>query len=138
MPGDVSLHQPHVEPCDRADCRHTRRLLAQSCPLVDLDEATEIIVDLTNQACSTADGLDSMAISAYAEAIDYLAKRGIVEIDHQAGRRVTARWVVRCGECGGELEPYTPEDRPHIFWRCVECATAHGVRPDELPENTDA
>lgn len=45
---------------------------------------------------------------------------------------------VRCGECGGELEPYTPEDRPHIFWRCVECATAHGVRPDELPENTDA
>jgi hypothetical protein len=22
--------------------------------------------------------------------------------------------------------------------RCVECATAHGVRPDELPENTDA
>jgi hypothetical protein len=95
MPGDVSLHQPHVEPCDRADCRHARRLLAQSCPLVDLDEATEIIVDLTNQACSTADGLDSMAISAYAEAIDYLAKRGIVEIDHQAGRRVTARWVQR-------------------------------------------
>ena len=95
MPGDVSLHQPHVELCDRADCRHTRRLLAQSCPLVDLDEATEIIVDLTNQACSTADGLDSMAISAYAEAIDYLAKRGIVEIDHQAGRRVTARWVQR-------------------------------------------
>jgi hypothetical protein len=95
MPGDASLHQPHVEPCDRADCRHTRRLLAQSCPLVDLDEATEIIVDLTNQACSTADGLDSMAISAYAEAIDYLAKRGIVEIDHQAGRRVTARWVQR-------------------------------------------
>lgn len=87
------LHQPHVEPCDRADCRHTRRLLAQSC--LDLDEATEIIVDLTNQACSTADGLDSMAISAYAEAIDYLAKRGIVEIDHQAGRRVTARWVQR-------------------------------------------
>jgi len=91
----LDLHQPHVEPCDRADCRHTRRLLAQSCPLVDLDEPTEIIVDLTNQACSTADGLDSMAISAYAEAIDYLAKRGIVEIDHQAGRRVTARWVQR-------------------------------------------
>jgi len=37
-----------------------------------------------------------------------------------------------------QLDPYTPEDRPHIFWRCVECATAHGVRPDELPENTDA
>ena len=27
--------------------------------------------------------------------LDYLAKRGIVEIDHQAGRRVTARWVQR-------------------------------------------
>lgn len=38
----------------------------------------------------------------------------------------------RCGECGGELEPYTPEDRPHIFWRCVECGTAHGVRVDVL------
>lgn len=41
--------------------------------------------------------------------------------------------VSRCGECGGELEPFMPEDRPHIFWRCVECATAHGVRADEWP-----
>lgn len=63
--------------------------------LIDLDEATEIIADLTNQACSTDGGLDSMAISAYAEAIDYLAKRGMVKIDRRAGRRVTARWVER-------------------------------------------
>ena len=89
------MSDPTEAPCGRDECRHMRQLLAQSCPLVDLDEATEIIVDLTTQACATDGGLDSMAISAYAEAIDYLAKRGIVEIDHQAGRRVTARWVQR-------------------------------------------
>lgn len=46
--------------------------------------------------------------------------------------------VSRCGECGGELEPFMPEDRPHIFWRCVECATAHGVRADEWPPGDES
>jgi hypothetical protein len=81
------------DPCERPDCRHHRQLLAQSCPLTDLDEATKIIINLVNQACSFPGGLDSMGISDYAEAIDYLAKRGFVEIDHQAGRYVTARWI---------------------------------------------
>lgn len=89
------MSDPTETPCGRDECRHMRQLLAQSCPLIDLDDATEIIADLTNQACSTDGGLDSMAISAYAEAIDYLAKRGMVKIDRRAGRRVTARWVER-------------------------------------------
>jgi len=52
-------------------------------------------------------------------------------------RAASAVAVSRCGECGGGLEPFMPEDRPHIFWRCVECATAHGVRADEWPPGED-
>ena len=62
------------------------------------DEARDMLFEVVCQACSTwvqsgdpLDGLDSTALSAYADALRYLAERGKVEIVSESGRRVIAR-----------------------------------------------
>lgn len=72
-------------------------------------ELLETLADVINQACSNprtrwfdANGalvegpeeeLDSMALSAYADAMRLLADHGRLVIIDQAGRRVIAKWV---------------------------------------------
>ena len=61
-----------------------------------LAEAREHVEDLTAQGCYySGDGLDSSAISTYADALRYLASIGRVKITHDAGRRVLAEWTER-------------------------------------------
>lgn len=61
------------------------------------DECLDLLIDVVNQACSHRDCphdeeyLDTMALSAYADAIRYLAKRGKVTIITDHGRRVIAK-----------------------------------------------
>jgi len=58
------------------------------------NEALDHLVDVVNQACSDSTGaLDSRALSAYADALRYLALAGKVEITEEYGRRVIGRWV---------------------------------------------
>jgi len=60
------------------------------------DEAIEILTDVVYQSCGKRDCphsdwyLDSMALSAYADAIRFLARQGKVEITSDHGRRVIA------------------------------------------------
>lgn len=58
-------------------------------------ELLDALEDIVNQACgvSGSDTLDSMAITAYASAIQLLAEYGRVKIQTEAGRRVIAEWV---------------------------------------------
>ena len=61
-------------------------------------EAEALVMDLTAQGCTCGDGdLDSLSISAYAEALEWLAARDRVEIVHAKGRRVIARWKAQEG-----------------------------------------
>jgi len=55
----------------------------------------DLIVDLVSQSCSTSDedaDLCSMAISAYEDAIMFLAKKGLVNVKKKVGRLVLADW----------------------------------------------
>jgi hypothetical protein len=68
--------------------------------LAERDELLDALEDVTNQACFIKDPvhgecLDSGALSAYADALNMLAKYGIVEIIEAHGRRVTAKKVQR-------------------------------------------
>jgi len=59
------------------------------------DELLDALCDLVDQHCTydNADGLDSMALSADADALRLLAKHGRVTITSEHGRRVLGRWV---------------------------------------------
>jgi hypothetical protein len=57
----------------------------------ELKECLDLLLDVTYQACGhRTDELDSMCLTAYADAIRYLAKHGLVEIQTSGGRRVIA------------------------------------------------
>jgi len=65
-----------------------------------LKVALDILEDVINQACrieSTEESkgyyLDSIALSAYAEGLRFLAKYGRVEIKTEYGRRVIAKFI---------------------------------------------
>jgi len=68
-----------------ADVTHSKE------PLLD------ILADVINQACCHEGGLDSMALSAYADGIRLLAEYGRVRIIEEYGRRVIAEWVAEDG-----------------------------------------
>lgn len=55
--------------------------------IADLEETLEAAIW---QACSDHGGVDSMAITAYADGIRLLAKRGKLRIESEYGRRVIA------------------------------------------------
>ena len=59
-----------------------------------MDKCLELLCDVVNQACNIGgDKLDSMALSSYCDAIVYLSKKGLVEIQGDViGRRVIAIW----------------------------------------------
>lgn len=60
----------------------------------ELAEATDLVWDLAQQGChydDVDDTFDSNAISTYADALEWLAERGRVEIVVAKGRRVIAR-----------------------------------------------
>lgn len=58
------------------------------------DEAIELLLDTTLQGCDIGGGvIDSGYLSSYADALRFLATHGLVEIQHEAGRRVIARLV---------------------------------------------
>ena len=133
--------------------------LAQSCPLADLDEATEIIVDLTNQARSTADGLDSMAISARRS--DRLPDAPSVGSSRSTTRQVGAsqrRWVAAMTDrffndrlarrpahrtssatpmsAAAAITPYVSAGQfLDAIYQGVEEGWAHTFRPTEPPVN---
>jgi hypothetical protein len=57
-------------------------------------ESLEVLEDMVIQFCSDEGGkLDSRAIAACAEALRLLARYDVVVIEHEAGRRVIARWA---------------------------------------------
>jgi uncharacterized coiled-coil protein SlyX len=57
----------------------------------EIADLQETLCDVTNQACRMDDGeWDSCAISAYAAGMRMLAKRGVIEIKSEFGRRVIA------------------------------------------------
>lgn len=60
----------------------------------NMDDADDLLVEVIKQACGTdrSGEVDSMAISAYADALRYLAKRGRFTIVTDVGGRVTGRW----------------------------------------------
>jgi hypothetical protein len=60
------------------------------------EELLDTLADVINQACyHYGGGLDSMAISAYADGIRLLAAHGRVRITEEYGRRVIAEWIVQ-------------------------------------------
>jgi hypothetical protein len=59
------------------------------------NEALSMIASLVQQHCErdAAGQYDSMAISANAEAMEFLAEHGLFEIDVNCGRRVLGRFL---------------------------------------------
>ena len=58
-----------------------------------LDSLTEDLVDMVVSNCMAADKtLDSFAVSSNADAMRLLADLGKIDITHDHGRRVLARW----------------------------------------------
>ena len=70
------------------ECQRCKELEQQ------LSDFEEIVMDTVHQACYTSadDKVDSMAISAYANALRVLAERGKFVIEQEHGRRVIGRW----------------------------------------------
>ena len=58
------------------------------------------LIDMVNQHCSQCDGeyLDSMALSANADAMRLLAKLGVIEITKEYGRRVIGQFTEKAQE----------------------------------------
>jgi hypothetical protein len=62
------------------------------------EELLEALEDMVNQHCTTTNTkgeiphLDSMALSANADAMRILAKHNKIVIESQYGRRIIARW----------------------------------------------
>lgn len=55
------------------------------------EQLRDALLDVVWQACGSGEGrLDSMALSAYANALRLLAEHGLVTIDDEYGRRVLA------------------------------------------------
>lgn len=64
--------------------------------LADRRNIVAMMADVVGQACPAYgdDGvIDSMSLSAYADAIRFLAEEGVLNIDAECGRRVIARRV---------------------------------------------
>jgi hypothetical protein len=58
------------------------------------EELLETLVEVVNQTCTDDDGsVSSLCLSAYADAIELLARLGRVEITQRAGRGVKGRWT---------------------------------------------
>jgi len=56
------------------------------------EQLRDALLDVLNQACGSDDGrLNSMALSAYADALRLLAEYGLVTIEDERGRCVIAR-----------------------------------------------
>jgi len=53
-------------------------------------ELLETLHDVISQACWSKDGLDSMALTAYAIGMHVLAEYGVIKIKDEYGRRVIA------------------------------------------------
>ena len=59
-----------------------------------LAEMEDVLVDVVNQACMCESGkLDSMCLSAYADAMRLLAQRGRLLIEKEYGRGVIGTWA---------------------------------------------
>lgn len=62
-------------------------------------EAIDLLLEVINQACAHRDCehspyyLDSMALSAYADAMRFLEKQGKIKITSQGGRRVIGEFI---------------------------------------------
>lgn len=83
---------------DEQDCdvaSYCLQLSAQARVLREQNESLiETLVDVVSQACTVEGGeLDSMALSAYADAMRALAAAGKIEITAEYGRRVIGRWA---------------------------------------------
>ena len=60
----------------------------------DLEEVLDVLEDVVNQACLAGDNLvDSMALTAYADAMRLLARHGRLDVEDEDGRRVIGRWT---------------------------------------------
>ncbi len=53
----------------------------------------ELNREIVSQNCTCSDGLDGMAISTNAEAMRFLADKGIITIEKEYGRRVIGKWT---------------------------------------------
>lgn len=62
-----------------------------------LDELLDALGDMVHQHCTVQNNkgsvLDSMALSANADAMRLLAKYNRIAIDSQCGRRIIAHWI---------------------------------------------
>lgn len=58
------------------------------------DYLVTMLMDVINQSCRDGDYLDSMAISSYALAIDYLINAGKMRKVDGYGRRIIAEFVI--------------------------------------------
>jgi len=81
-------------------CRVEKAVASLALAQADLTQALDVLSDVVGQACQAIvqeEGidLDSCALSAYRDGIRFLAAAGRVEIVHQVGRRVLAKWVRR-------------------------------------------
>jgi hypothetical protein len=92
--------------CQRDELRKEIEFLRQSIKgvpelkalLARKDEALrwvdDILVNVLDQACGSDEGkVDSRALSFYADALRYLAKRGRFKIQHEAHRRIIGRFI---------------------------------------------
>lgn len=69
---------------------HSKEQTAES----QLNDLLDVLEGVMQQACWVPkEGvLDSMALSFYADGLRALAVHGRVEVEHEYGRRVIARW----------------------------------------------
>lgn len=95
------------EKCPECDCEIDYVYCGNCGEMVNLDvwmrelrkEDEDLLLEVILQACGKRDCphsewyLDSMALSTYADAIRFLAKRKRVEIINEGGRRVIAKMV---------------------------------------------
>lgn len=81
---------------EETEALQTLILFIERLPNEEEKELEEALIDMVNQHCliNTEPFIfDSMALSANTYAIKILAKRGILKIDKECGRRIIARFV---------------------------------------------
>ncbi len=89
----------------RCACMWSKGKLLQECDyhkeqaqrIAELEvDIVELNQEIVSQNCTCQDGtLDSMAISTNAQAMRFLAEKGLLVIEKEFGRRVIGKWIAK-------------------------------------------
>lgn len=91
--------------------------------IADLEETLEAVIW---QACGDHGGVDSMAITAYADGIRELAKRGKLRIESEYGRRIIAVQPTAPVKESAAATDTEPRRRPVVYLNVNEEGEVYG------------